>query len=133
MPYLNLKISGAVSEAAIRDAARVLTEVTAERLGKKRELTSVLVEFVPRTQWFIAGEAAEEGEFTTFYLDVKITSGTNNKDEKAAYLRQAFEGVAALLGKVHPASYVVLHELPADAWGYAGETQEFRYAKGKVL
>jgi 4-oxalocrotonate tautomerase len=133
MPYLNLKIRGDVPESVARNAARALTAITAERLGKKRELTSVLIESVPRTQWFIAGDAVDAGGFVTFYLEVKITGGTNTKDEKARYLREAFEALAALVGKAHPVSYVVLHELPADAWGYAGETQESRYLKGRAL
>lgn len=132
MPYLNLKISGDASPAVADRAARVLTALTADHLGKKHELTSVLVEFAPRAQWFIAGGAAEAGGFATFYLEVKITAGTNTKDDKARYLREAHAALAALLGNVHPASYVVLHEVPADAWGYAGETQEARYVRGRT-
>jgi len=132
MPYLSLKISGSVPASLAGEAARLLTAITAERLGKKRELTSVLVEFTPRAQWFIAGDAAEAGGFGTFYLEVTITSGTNTRNEKARYLREAFDAIARLIGNAHPASYVVLHEVPADAWGYGGETQEYRYVKGKA-
>jgi len=132
MPYLNLKISGGGPASVAGEGARALTAITAGCLGKKRELTSVLVELMPRAQWFIAGDAAEAGGFGTFYLEVKITSGTNTKDEKARYLREAFDALARLIGNAHPASYVVLHEVPADAWGYGGETQEYRYVKGKA-
>lgn len=69
----------------------------------------MLTTFVPRTQWFIAGDAANVGEFTTFYLEIKITNGTNTRDEKARYLREVFEAIGALVGNAHPASYVVLH------------------------
>ncbi len=37
------------------------------------------------------------------------------------------------MGRLNPASYIVVQDVRADAWGYAGETQEYRYIKGKVL
>ncbi len=36
-------------------------------------------------------------------------------------------------GSLNPASYIVIHEVRADSWGYEGATQEFRYIKGKLL
>ncbi len=36
-----------------------------------------------------------------------------------------------ILGELHPASYVVIMDVPADSWGYEGATQEYRYIKGK--
>lgn len=131
MPYLNLRLAAQPSDALAKAAAQALNAATAGILGKRPEVTSVLVEFVPGAQWFVAGEAAEAGGFATFHLDIKITAGTNTKDEKAAYVREVFRAMETLLGNVHPASYVVLHELPADAWGYGGETQEYRYVKGR--
>ncbi len=80
--------------------------------------------------WFIAGTAVS---VPTFYLDIKITEGTNTKNEKAAYIKQIFEGMEVILGQVASASYIVIHEVRADSWGYQGETQEFRYIKGKSL
>lgn len=133
MPYLNLKLSDGVTPSAAERVALGLTGLTAEYLGKRRELTSVLVESVPRAQWYVGGEAAEAGGAVTFYLEVKITRGTNTKDEKARYLRAVFDTLTTLLGNVHPTSYIVLHEVPADAWGYAGHTQEYRYVRGKSL
>ena len=36
----------------------------------------------------------------------------------------------ALLGEA--SGYVAVEELPADSWGYAGETQELHYLRNKV-
>lgn len=69
----------------------------------------------------------------TFYLDIKITEGTNTKNEKADYIAKVFAEFESLLGPLNPASYIVLHEVRADAWGYQGRTQEFRYIQGKLL
>ncbi len=133
MPYLNLKLSGPPSTETTRLLAAALADLTTGILGKKREVTSVAVEFVRGENWFVGGPAVAEQDLATFYLDVKITAGTNTKDEKAAYIRQVFEVLAGHLGPVHPASYIVVHEVGADAWGYQGLTQERRYIQGRVL
>jgi len=46
MPYLNLKLCGEPSQETASLAAKCLTDLTAEVLKKKRELTAVAVEFV---------------------------------------------------------------------------------------
>lgn len=131
MPYLNIRIAAVPdAQTAAQVSAQVaatLTELTANVLGKKRELTAVQVDFVNPTGWFIAGQPVV---VPTFYLDIQVTEGTNTKNEKAAYIRQVFAGLAQILGTPAPASYIVIHELRADAWGYQGETQEARYIRG---
>jgi 4-oxalocrotonate tautomerase len=67
-----------------------------------------------------------------FFLEVKVTAGTNIKNEKARYIAAVFEALQSLLGNLHPACYIVIHEVPADAWGYQGQTQEARYIHGKT-
>lgn len=133
MPYLNLKLSGPPSTETAQLLAATLADLTTDALGKKREVTSVAVEFVPGEHWLVGGPSVVEQALATFYLEVKITAGTNTKDEKAAYIRQAFEVLAGHLGPAHPASYVVVHEVGADAWGYQGLTQERRYIQGRAL
>ena len=36
--------------------------------------------------------------------------------------------MSELLGPLHEASYVHVHDVPADAWGYGGRTQAHRRA-----
>jgi 4-oxalocrotonate tautomerase len=48
-------------------------------------------------------------------------------------VQRVFAGMQSILGPLDPASYVVIHEVRADAWGYGGATQEFRYVAGKAL
>ena len=133
MPYLNVKLSNTVTDTVAKDVATTLTRITAEILKKKPELTSVAVEHVPATRWFIAANTVSNGTDATFYLDIKVTEGTNTKDEKARYIEKVFAAMQAILGALHPASYVVIHEVRADAWGYQGATQEFRYIKATSL
>ncbi|MES2406359.1 MAG: tautomerase family protein [Pseudomonadota bacterium] len=133
MPYLNAKISAPQSAETTNKIAAFLTEFTADVLGKKRELTSVAVEYVAANEWFIGGASVASGGLATFYLDIKITEGTNTKNQKADYVKKVFAAFESVLGNLDPASYIVIHEVRADSWGYEGATQEFRYIKGKVL
>jgi 4-oxalocrotonate tautomerase len=127
MPYLDLKVSAPLSPELVGKSTLALTELTARLLGKKKELTAVTVAQVAHGNWTVGGEAVD----SSFFLEIKVTAGTNTKDEKARYIAAAFEALEALLGKVNPASYIVIHEVPADAWGYQGQTQESRYIRGK--
>ena len=110
-----------------------MTELTADILNKKTELTAVEVEFISPQRWFIGGVSLQAQIATSFYLDIKVTEGTNTKDEKARYVAQVFSSVEAIIGPLATASYVTIEEVNADAWGYQGQTQEFRYIKGKAL
>ena len=133
MPYLSFHVSTNVSQAQSDQVASVLTELTATVLGKKRELTSVEVNATSPKNWYIAGKSLADHSLVTFYLDIKVTEGTNTKNEKAEYVRQVFESVGKIFGSLAPASYIVIHEVHADAWGYEGQTQEYRYIRGKPL
>jgi 4-oxalocrotonate tautomerase len=133
MPHLNVKIDASESEQTTARIAAVLTDLTAEVLNKKRELTAVTVDYVRPDRWFIGGASLASRGAASFLLEVKVTEGSNTKDEKAAFVQRVFAGVEAVLGRLDPASYIVVHEVRADAWGYGGLTQEFRYIAGKRL
>jgi len=133
MPFLNVKISGGESPDITKQVAEVLSNLTTNILGKKRELTSIAVEQVADNQWFVGGTPISSQGVKTFYLEVKITEGTNSKDEKAAYLKEVFPAMQSILGKLHPASYIVIMDVSGDSWGFEGATQEFRYIKGKNM
>ncbi len=133
MPYLNARLCAPESADTTARIATLLTDVTAEVLKKKRELTSVAVEYVEASRWFIGGTSLASQNIGTFHLDIKVTEGTNTKDEKAAYVQRVFSAVEEIVGKLNPASYIVIHEVRGDAWGYQGFTQEYRYIDGKRL
>jgi 4-oxalocrotonate tautomerase len=133
MPYLNVKLCAPESAGAPEKIAALLTDLTVEVLRKKRELTAVAVEHVGRNHWFIGGTPMASQQTATFYLEIKVTEGTNTKDEKAIYIQKVFAAIESVLGGLNPASYIVIHEVRADAWGYQGATQEYRYVSGKRL
>lgn len=133
MPYLSVKLCPPPAPETAEQLALALTELTAGILKKKPGLTAITVESIPSGLWFIGGKALAAQGAATFYLDIKVTAGTNTKDEKAAYIKAVFAMAESLLGRLHPTSYIVVHEVSADAWGYGGTTQEFRYIAVKPL
>ncbi len=100
MPYLNVKLSAPESPETTERIASLLTTLTADVLRKKRELTSVALDYVTAQRWYIGGASLATQGTSTFFLDVKITEGTNTKDEKASYVRQVFAAVESVLGTV---------------------------------
>jgi 4-oxalocrotonate tautomerase len=73
--------------------------------------------------WTIGGSACDK---TTAYVDVKITQGSNSRQEKALLIEHLHHLLTETLGELAEASYIVIHELPAESWGYAGSTQAAR-------
>ena len=58
------------------------------------------------------------------HLDVKVTEGTNTPVEKASFVSEAMKLLRSVLGTgLNPVTYVVIHEVPAGAWGWDGLTQ----------
>jgi 4-oxalocrotonate tautomerase len=125
MPFVNAKLCAKPSPALTGRVALALTDLTVEVLGKERARTTVVVEYVPEEQWALGGALLARG----FYVEVKITSRKNSRDEKARYVRQVNRALQGLLGA---SGYVAVDEIPADSWGYAGETQEVRYARAAL-
>jgi 4-oxalocrotonate tautomerase len=131
MPILTLKLSAAPASDITARAAAAVAELTARILRKKVELIAVTVEALPPEAWFIGGRSLQAWKKSSFYLDIKVTQSTNTKDEKALFVAEVFTAMRALLGELHEVSYVVVHEVPADAWGFAGASQENRYIAAK--
>lgn len=133
MPFLDVKVSRGDTPPEAAGIATELTRLTHELLGKRREVTAVAIDWLPTEQWFIDGESLAGTGRRSFFLKIEITTGTNTKDQKAAFVAAVFAVMEKLLGSLAPASYVVIQEVAADAWGYAGRTQEYRYVEGKRL
>ena len=77
-------------------------------------------------------EAAANLSASSFWLDIKVTQGTNTKTQMAAYLEDVFKSMKQLLNPVHDDSYVLVHEVPATSWGFAGKTQEYRFIASRM-
>ena len=131
MPILNLKLSASPSRELVASASEILIDLTTRILHKKRELLAIAIDFVPPEHWVVGGATLADQHKRSFFLDIKIVDGTNTKDEKADYVAQVFDAFARLLGDLHTESYIHVHDVRADAYGFGGRTQEFRYIAGK--
>jgi DNA replication protein DnaC len=47
------------------------------------------------------GYSSTHAGLSAFWLDIKITAGTNTKAEMAAFVKAVFEGLTSLLGPLH--------------------------------
>ncbi|HSY38708.1 MAG TPA: tautomerase family protein [Polyangia bacterium] len=130
MPILNVKVSAKKSPQMTRDIADRLLDLTARILHKKREVTSIAIDYVDPADWIVGGRSLAEQGRSSVYFDIKITDETNTKEEKAEYIRQAFDAFSRLLGDLHEESYIYVQDVRATAYGYGGKTQEFRYQRG---
>jgi 4-oxalocrotonate tautomerase len=133
MPYLDIKLGAACLPENVDKFATRMTDLVVDLLHKKRELTSVAVHCVPPGHWYVGGTPLSASGHATFFLEVNITEGTNTKPEKSTFVAAAFAAAESILGRLDVASYVILRDVRADAWGYQGLTQEFRYIQGKML
>jgi 4-oxalocrotonate tautomerase len=127
MPILNVKVSAAKSPELTRQISTLLLDLTTRILRKKPEVTAIAIDFVERDCWVVGGRLLSEQEKNSFYFDIKITDETNTKDEKALYIREAFDGFARILGNLHEESYIHVEDVKAASYGYGGYTQEYRY------
>jgi 4-oxalocrotonate tautomerase len=90
-------------------------------------VTSIAIDYIDPADWIVGGRSLAEQGRSSIYFDIKVTDETNTKDDKAQYIREAFEAFARLLGDLHDESYIHVHDVRAAAYGYGGKTQEFRY------
>lgn len=132
MPYIALTISAQPDAALSERIATRISALTAVHLRKDPKVTAISVAFQDPGHWFVGGQSLASLGQSSFWLDIKVVDGTNTKTETAAYLAAVFAEMEALLGDLHPESYVLVHEVPAAAYGYGGVTQEHRFIAGRI-
>jgi 4-oxalocrotonate tautomerase len=133
MPLITVTVS--TPHQKVLDKPTVAAEVSrlsTTILGKDPGVTAVIVTRVPSDDWFCGGKSLTEAWLASFWLDIHITDGTNTKDEKAAFIAAAYESMAQLLGPLHEESYVHVHDVRGDAYGFGGLTQERRYIARQI-
>lgn len=132
MPIITVCVAAAPDAALSSRIAGEVTELTRRHLRKDPAVTVVAVHYVDPAHWFAGGRSLAEQGVASFWLDIKVVDGTNIKAEMATYLEEIHAGMGRLLGGVHEESYILVHEVPAAAYGFGGLTQEFRFIKGRL-
>ncbi len=126
MPTLSLKVSPPVDAARARSLAAALTELARTLLGKRHDVTAVMIEPLAAGHWFVGAQAPSG---PTAWLAIDITAGTNSAQEKASFVAAAYAELERQLAPgegLEPASYVLVRERPATDWGFGGLTQAQR-------
>ena len=127
MPFINIAVSGpeltdAQKQRLFDETTRLMEEV----MNKNPDLTSVRIDQFPGGNWAVGCTPTTGRGEVGVHMDIKVTAGTNTDDEKAEMIRQAMAMLKDVVGCVPEASYIVIHELDARAWGYDGRTQHDR-------
>ena len=133
MPYIHVSVSGKSDHVLSAKIAQTITELTREHLQKDPAVTAVAMTFVGHENWYIGGQSLASLKTNSFWLDIKVTQGTNTKVQMAAYLEAVFGEMKTLLTPVHEDSYILVHEVLATSWGFAGKTQEYRFIAGRMM
>jgi len=124
MPFVSLKIAGPELTPVQKRALQTgFTELMAGPMRKVYGLTAVAIERIETSDWS-TGDKPSEGR--SAYAEVKVTQGTNSPQEMQQFIAEGHALLTTTLGTLPEATYVVVHEIPAQAWGYAGKTQEAR-------
>lgn len=132
MPIINISVTGQPEPELSAKIATKVSDITQSHLRKDPSVTAVVVSYVDPRHWFAGGKSLASQQTSSFWLDIKVVDGTNTKQELGAYVEAIFAAFEDILGMVHPESYVLVHEVPAAAYGYGGKTQEFRYISGRL-
>ena len=124
MPFVSLKIAGPELTPVQKRALQTgFTDLMAGPMRKVHDLTTVAIERIETSDW---STGARPSEGRSAYAEVKVTQGTNSPQEMQKFIAEGHALLTATLGTLPEATYVVVHEIPAQAWGYAGKTQEAR-------
>lgn len=132
MPTLTLHIAPLQNPPRYQQLAQALTRLSTQHLNKRSDVTAVCIQDLPAARWFVGGKPLQR---PTALLEISITAGTNTAEEKEAFIAAAYAELERQLGEGLPlekASYVIVRELPAHDWGYAGVTQGARRRAGAL-
>lgn len=130
MPYIRVRIATNQTDRPTAKVAQMVTNLAVQVLGKNAAAAVADVQFQDPSTWFVGGESMLATHETGFYVEIKVTAGTNTRDQTAAFVKQVFEQMQAIFGDVAATSYVVVHSVDSANWGYGGQTQEYRYIHG---
>ena len=132
MPYINIALTSPLEDERAGHIASRVSAHTAQHLRKDQTITSISLTRIDPNHWFIGGRSLAAHKQSTFWLDIKVVDGTNLKTELATYADAIFKAMGDVLGDVHSESYVLIHEVPASAYGFGGRTQEHRFIAAQM-
>lgn len=133
MPLITVTLASPHKDMPVKaKIAAEITRLSSTILHKDPKVTAVIVTIVPPEYWFCGGHSLAEAHLASFWLDIHVTDGSNTKDEKAAFIAAAYASMKTLVGPLHEESYVHVHDVRDDAYGFGGLTQGRRYIESQL-
>jgi 4-oxalocrotonate tautomerase len=132
MPIITIRYT-AKHDVTPHDVASAASAASTGFLHKDADLTAIIAEPADPAHWFIAGTSLAEHALASFWLEIRVVEGTNTKQERERFIAAVFDAMGQLLGPIHHESYVHIHEVRADAYGFGGRTQERRFIEARPL
>ena len=126
MPYINIRLGCKLDDMQRKQLNEKTTHYMNTIMGKRREVTVVHIMESEPQQWATNSINLTEKEPIGAYVDIKVTDGTNNAEEKEKMIYQTVKLLEEIVGTIQEACYVVIHDIPANSWGYNGKTQKAR-------
>ncbi len=126
MPFIRISIAGSSpsSDQAI-ELQQQTTQLMANILGKRPEVTVVSVESNAANSWSVGGESLADSQ-TLVQMEAFITAGTNTEQQKSDFISAAYQMLCEILKAAMSPLYVMIIEVDAVNWGYDGKTQALR-------
>lgn len=133
MPFVRITYhAGPLDDTTRRALSSGATRIMVDVLHKRAELTAVLVEANDCALWSIGGRPLDPNSEPTAFVDARITRDTNSAAQIATAIAAFHALLQQTLRQPAEASYVVIDELPAEHWGYAGLTQQARHDRRRA-
>lgn len=132
MPHIVVHLSGQPDAALTRKTVDTVAELTQSVLGKQLPVIAITVQYIAADAWFIGGQSLASLGKSAFHLDISVTDETNTKAEKARFLREVHAAMAKIRPDLHEVSYIHVIDARAAAYGYGGQTQEYRHQQTGV-
>ncbi len=127
MPFINISVSGvALSATQKQQLFDETTHLMSEVMKKNPDLTSVRIDELPADNWATGRKSMVVRGKAGVHMDIKVTGGTNTDEEKSQMIKQAMAMLKNVVGSTPEASYIIIYDLDACAWGYDGQTQSAR-------
>lgn len=129
MPYINIRLGCELNTEKRKQLYQKTTQLMNKVMGKNPEVTVVHIMESKHQQWAVNAVELSSTKPVGAYVDIKVTEGTNTPEEKAIMIKETVEMLKNTAGIIQEACYVVIHDIPANSWGYDGKTQEERASK----
>lgn len=127
MPFVSIALSDPAPSATVIAALQNrMTRLMVSIMGKAGAVTAVRIDACSPAAWAVGGHPATE---LAAHVEITVTAGTNTAAQMADLIAATTIMLKEEAAVRETASYVVIRECPATAWGYDGETQASRAAR----